>query len=199
MKTVTALRAERRGRVAVELDGLPWRALPLEPVVRAGLAVGLPLDRARARTLARELRRAGALGAAGRALRHRDLTAGALGDRLERAGVAPAARRDAIGTLERAGLVDDSRVAAARADLLAGRGYGDEAIRWDLERRGVGGEQAEAVVATLEPERERAGRIVAARGGGAATARLLARRGFGEEAVGAAADWSGADGSAAVG
>src|SRR6266511_748438 len=58
MAVVTALRAAGRGRVRVELDGQAWRVLPLEPVVRAGLAEGVELDRARLRTLARELRRA---------------------------------------------------------------------------------------------------------------------------------------------
>ena len=37
---VTALRARGRGRVAVELDGAPWRTVPLEAVYAAGLAVG---------------------------------------------------------------------------------------------------------------------------------------------------------------
>jgi hypothetical protein len=31
--------------VAVELDGRPWRVLPADAVVRAGLAVGRRLDR----------------------------------------------------------------------------------------------------------------------------------------------------------
>ena len=39
MPTVTALRDDRRGRVAVELDGAPWRVLPLDVVARAGIAV----------------------------------------------------------------------------------------------------------------------------------------------------------------
>jgi hypothetical protein len=60
---VTALR-ERRGHVAVELDGQAWRTVPLEVVVRAGLAVELELDRPRLRLLRRELRRAEALAAA---------------------------------------------------------------------------------------------------------------------------------------
>ena len=58
---ITALRERKRGRVAVELDGAPWRVLPTDAVVRAGLTVGRPLDRATARELAREVRRAKAL------------------------------------------------------------------------------------------------------------------------------------------
>ena len=41
MARVTALRAGRRARVAVEVDGAPWRTFPLAVVTRAGLVVGL--------------------------------------------------------------------------------------------------------------------------------------------------------------
>ena len=43
--------------------------------------------------------------------------------------------------------------------------------------------QIEAALEALEPERERAARIAARRGPGPKTARYLASRGFGEEAV----------------
>ena len=66
MPRVTALRRDRHGHVAVELDGAYWRTLPLDAVLRAGLAVGTELDRPRARTVRRELRRAAALAAAAR-------------------------------------------------------------------------------------------------------------------------------------
>lgn len=198
-RTVTALRADRGGRVAVELDGGPWRTLPLEPVLRAGLAAGVPLDRPRARTLARELRRTRSLAVAARALRHRDLPTRALDARLSRGGVAPAARREAIATLERAGAVDDARYAASRAGALAARGYGDAAIRWELEQRGIAGETVCRSLASLEPESLRARRLFAARGGDAAAARSLARRGFGEEAIEAVLAEGGADDPGKVG
>src|SRR5262249_62386058 len=57
--TVTALHADRRGRVAVELDGSPWRVLPVAVVVRAGLVEGRPLDRPALRLAPRRLRGAG--------------------------------------------------------------------------------------------------------------------------------------------
>src|SRR5918911_318192 len=95
---VTALRSER-GRVAVALDGAPWRTLPLEVVLRAGLRVGDDLDRPRARTLRRELRRHEALAASAGALRHRDLSARRLEQRLERRAVPPAERARAVETL----------------------------------------------------------------------------------------------------
>lgn len=183
---VTALR-ERRGTIEVELDGARWRSVPVDAAARVGLRVGLELDRARLRELRRELRQAEARARALRALRHRDLAAAELDSRLGRAGFSEEERGATIGRLGDVGLVDDSRLATARAETLAARGQGDAAIRWDLERRGVGSDEVEAALAGLEPERERAVRIVAERGTGPATARFLARRGFEEDAVTAAA------------
>jgi SOS response regulatory protein OraA/RecX len=188
--TITALRAARPGRVAVELDGAVWRTLPVEAVLRAGLTAGRVLDRPRARLLRRELRRMEALAAAGRALRGRDLAAAELAERLERAGVAPAPRAETLAVLDRAGLVDDRRFAIDRALALAQRGYGDAWIRWDLERRGVATELVEHAVAALDDERARLELIIGERGGGPSLARRLARRGFGEDAVEAAANAS---------
>ena len=55
----------------------------------------------------------------------------AVEDRLSRAGVPTATREEALGTLERAGLVDDARVAAGRAAALDN--YPD-GVRWPLRR-----------------------------------------------------------------
>jgi regulatory protein len=180
---VTALRAPRPGRVAVELDGALWRVLPLEVAVRAALTVGEELDRPRLRLLRRELRRHGALASAGRALRHRDHSAAELGRKLERRGVTEAERDAALETLERAGLVDDARFAAGRARALAERGWGDAAIRLDLERHGVTGDHLDQALAALDPEPERAAALAARRGGGLRAARWLAARGFDESAL----------------
>lgn len=186
MPTVTALRPDRRGRVAVELDGTAWRSLPLDVVARAGLSEGRALDRAALRLLRRELRRAEALAVAGRALKARDMSERRLSERLERAAVAPAVVAESIEVLARAGAVDDRRFASNRAESLAGRGYGDEAIRHDLGRQGVPAELVESALEGLEAEPDRARRIVARRGPGAKTARYLAAKGFGEEASEAA-------------
>src|SRR5438874_4992727 len=123
MAQITALRAPKPGRVAVELDGARWRTLPLEVVVRAGLRTGEELDRPRLRLLRRELRRHEAIAAATAALRHRDHSARSLEQKLERRGIAPAERKTALDTLGRAGLVDDACFASARARTLAGRGW----------------------------------------------------------------------------
>lgn len=177
---VTALRELPRGRVEVQLDGEPWRTLPADVVVRAELFVGRALDRPAARTLARELRRSGALRRATRALAAHDRSRRTLDERLARAGVTAAAREEALGALERAGIVDDARVARSRAQALAERGYGDAAIRSALEREGIPDAAAAAALTALEPESERA-RALLARGAGPREVRRLAARGFDAE------------------
>ncbi len=187
MVEVTALRSSRPGRVAVELDGSPWRVLPVDVVVVVGLAVGERLDRARLRALRRELRRHEALAAAAGALRYRDLSRRALETRLARRSVAPVERADALQVLERAGIVDDARFGAMRARTLAERGWGDAAIRADLEQQAVPEELIGPALEALQPEAERAQVVILRRGSGVATARLLARKGFGDDAIETAA------------
>jgi regulatory protein len=183
---VTALREERGGRVRVDLDGAVWRTLPVEVVARASLTPGVELDRPRARTLARELRRRRALDLAGRSLARRDRSRADVAGRLERAGIGATARAETLATLTDVGALDDGRYAASRARSLVERGLGDAAIRWRLENDGVEPSIVDEALAGLQPEPERAARIVAVRGASSATARLLARRGFGEDAVEAA-------------
>ena len=187
MPIVTGLRDDRRGRVVVELDGTAWRTLPVDVVVRTGLSEGRTLDRPALRLLRRELRRAEALAVAGRALRVRDLSAQRLAERLAGAAVAPAAVAESLDVLAGAGLVDDGRFARGRAQALAERGYGDVAIEHDLERQGVAGELVRAALAELPAELERARKLVERRGEGVKTARYLASKGFGEEAIEVAA------------
>jgi SOS response regulatory protein OraA/RecX len=182
MAVVTALRT-RGGRVAVELDGSAWRTLPLEAVVRAGLAEGCELRRDRARILARERRRLEALDIAARSLRLRDRSELEVAERLAARGVAPVHQREAVTVLRRAGLLDDARFAATRAAALADRGYGDEAVRHDLEQRGLDEAAVSEAVAGLAPERERVAALEDRFGGGVRAARALARRGFGEDAL----------------
>ena len=118
-----------------------------------------------------------------RALRHRDRSTAELDARLAKRGVDAEERAQALKTLERVGYVDDERFARTRAEQLAARGSGDALIRHDLEQRGIAAELVDAAVESLEPERERARRVVAQRGATLKTARYLASRGFGEEAL----------------
>jgi SOS response regulatory protein OraA/RecX len=180
---VTGLRERKRNRVAVELDGRPWRVLPTDAVVRAGLTVGHPLDRSTARELAREIRRAKALAAATRSLAASDRSQRALEQRLARAGHSAAAREDAIASLARAGAIDDARLAESRAELLARRGYGDAAIRADLRRRQIAPEVAASAVAALEPELERLRRAIENESVTPALLRRLAGRGFSRDTL----------------
>jgi SOS response regulatory protein OraA/RecX len=169
--------------VAVELAGRPWRVLPADAVVRARLAVGRPLDRPVARELAREVRRAKALAMAARSLATSDRSQRAVEQRLKRAGHSAAAREEALAALGRAGLVDDARLAASRAELLAHRGYGDRAIRADLLRRLIPDETAAEAVAALEPELDRARRLLADESVTPARLRRLSARGFSRDTL----------------
>jgi regulatory protein len=157
--------------------------VPTSAVARAGLGLGVELDRGRARDFRRELRRAEALEAATRVLGRRDAARAELDVRLERRGVSASVRDEALDRLEELGAVDDSRFAASRAAQLAGRGYGDAAIVADLEQRGVEVSRATEAVAALAPERERARGVVDRLGRGRKAATHLARRGFGEDVV----------------
>lgn len=161
--------------------------------MRAGLVAGRTLDRETARALARELRRARALARATRALAARDRSRRALDERLARAGEPQAARAEALAALEDAGLVDDARVAHARARALAERGYGDAAVRAGLERDGLDPEEIAAALAALEPELVRAERLLGEGGCGPRELRRLAARGFDGETLERAApfaDWT---------
>jgi regulatory protein len=178
---ITRLADAGRGRVAVELDEAGWRTFPGEAVARAGLVVGMPLDRSSVRRLNRELRRSQAMAVALGALRSRDHSRRSLTERLEHRGVNQAESREALETLERAGLVDDVRTARGRALALADRSAGDLLIRDDLERRGYTSEVIDLALSQMEPEADRLRRIVARHGESPRTLRRLAVRGFGDE------------------
>jgi regulatory protein len=124
---------------------------------------------------------------AARALQHRDRSRRQLDERLARAGVDDAGRAEALETLERVGYVDDGRYALARAESLAERGYGDDGIRHLLEQDGIEPEAAAAALAALPPEQARAAVLVARLGPGPKTAAHLGRKGFGDDAIEAAA------------
>ena len=132
-----------------------------------------------------EAQRTEALAIATRALARREHSQRGLRQRLQRAGVAADDAEAVVEELRHAGLVDDARFAEERARVLAERGKGDAAIRFELERAGVGQAEIEAALCGLDPERERAAALVARRGATPATTRLLAGRGFDEEVVAA--------------
>jgi SOS response regulatory protein OraA/RecX len=112
-----------------------------------------------------------------------DRTRRELDERLERAGLDVEERQAALETLERIGYVDDARVAASRAEALAARGQGDDAIRFDLERRGLAAEHVEAALAALQPEQERARELAERLGPTPKTLSQLRRKGFGADSL----------------
>jgi regulatory protein len=118
-----------------------------------------------------------------RALRHRDRSRRELEQRLVQAGI-PADERDgALDRLVASGLVSDERFATERARTLAERGAGNDLIRMDLRRRGVGAEAVEEAIAGLEPEDVRAAELYERRGADAKALRYLAGKGFSREAL----------------
>jgi regulatory protein len=127
-----------------------------------------------------------ALDLATRALARRDFSERGLRERLVGAGVDETDLDEAVAALRRTGALDDARFAHRRAQALAERGKGDAVVRFDLERQGLEPELVEEALAALEPERERARRIIARHGTGPKTARLLASRGFDHDVLEAA-------------
>jgi SOS response regulatory protein OraA/RecX len=180
---LTAVRRTSRGRVALEVDGEAWRTVPEEAVLRAGLSPGIELDRIALRRLRSELRRLEALATATRALARQDLPRARLGARLRAAGVAPADEARTLALLERGGLVDDRRFAERRAELLAGRGWGDAAIAARLEAESIEPDAIQRALASLEPESKRAASLAAAAPDRRAMALRLTRRGFSPDAI----------------
>ena len=132
-----------------------------------------------------EPQRAEALAVATRALARREHSRRSLRERLLRARVSGQEADEVVEELLRLGLLDDGRFARERARVLAERGKGDAAIRFELDREGVDEADIEAALAALDPERERAAQLVVRRGASPATARLLASRGFDEDVVAA--------------
>jgi regulatory protein len=183
MPEITGLREVSASAVLVELDGAPWRKIPLNAAARAGLSIGKRLEREDLRLLGRELRRADALAKATRMLARRPLSRALLEDRLEKKGVAPFAREEAVEALEQAQYLNDRSYALDRAQSLAERSYGDIAVRYILEQERVSSELVEEAIASLEPELERARALVAGANDRRRTLRRLATRGFSAEAL----------------
>jgi regulatory protein len=180
---ITALRRKSPGRVAVEVDGRPWRIVPDDVVARCGLAAGTELERPLLRDLRRELRRAEALKIAARALSQRDLSRRRLGERLRSRGATHGESEEAVAALASAGVVDDARLALTRAATLAERGWGDAVVAARLEAEEVDAELVRLALAELSPEAERATAVVRAQPDRRKAWNLLARRGFSPESA----------------
>jgi SOS response regulatory protein OraA/RecX len=180
---ITGLEELSASELLVELDGAPWRKVPLNAAARAGLSVGKRLEREDLRLLRHELRRAEALTKATRMLTRRPLPRALLEERLERKGVAPAALEEAVEALEQAQYVNDHSYALGRAESLAERGYGDAAVRDILEQEKIGSELIEEAIDSLDSELERAKTIARSIPDRKKLLGRLARRGFDTETL----------------
>jgi len=183
MPEITGLHEVSASAVLVELDGAPWRKIPLTAAARAGLSLGKRLEREDLRLLGRELRRAEALNKATRMLARRPLSRALLEERLEKKGVAPVALGEAVEALEQAQYLNDRSYALERAGSLAERGYGDRAVRYILEQERVGSELIEEALDTLEPELERARTIARSIADRKRLLGCLVRRGFDSDTI----------------
>jgi regulatory protein len=118
-----------------------------------------------------------------RALDHRDRSRRELEQRLRRAGISDDDCCSTLDDLADAGLQSDARFAETRARGLIAKNSGDALIRNDLRRHGIDAELIEEMLATLEPEPDRAARIFERRGGGDRALRYLAARGFSRDSL----------------
>jgi regulatory protein len=124
-----------------------------------------------------------ALEAATAALARRDRSAAGLAAYLERRGTAPEDALEAVDRLRHLGYIDDARFASRRAEALAERGRGDAAIRYELEREGIGADHVDAAIAGLASEEERAANVARRARSRAAGARRLVAGGFSADVV----------------
>jgi regulatory protein len=128
-----------------------------------------------------------ALEAATKALARRDRSVADLTAYLARKGVDPDDARIAVERLRDAGYVNDARYASSRAESLAARGFGDEAVRFELEKEGLPSDHIAAAMLALEPERNRAIAVLEKARTPLLGVRRLASKGFSADSIEAAA------------
>ena len=153
MPSVTALKATRRGHVALHVDDAFVAAVTDAFVVRHGLFVGRELSDAQ---LARLVAAAGAertLADAYRLLAHRARSCAELAQRLRAKGHDPTVVTDVVERLTAEGLLDDRAFAAAFvADKRRLGGWGAGRIARELARLGVADTVAQAALARAGAE-----------------------------------------------
>lgn len=203
MPVITAIHPSRRGPrlLRIEVDGAPLGELPAREVESRGLSVGQSLDEAALSELARGSDVAAALVLANSFLAHRPRAAAEVRQRLQRAGHSDEIVDTAIERLIAAGLIDDRRFAALWVENRATFSpRSARALEAELRRKGIDRQTAEETLSEALPGDETAAAVDAGRRRLRAFSSLdgetfrkrmggfLARRGFGYEAIGAAAD-----------
>ncbi len=178
---VTALTADGRGGIAIEVDGEPWLVLPAGALLAEGVAVGDRLDARSRRALEQRGRDARALDRAAAMVARRSHGRVELERKLARRDGAHAAAR-AAERLAELGVVDDARHAGDLAARRLGDGWGPERIRHDLETAGVPTEVIEQAIAALDDASiDLAARRALGTRTGVEAWRRLASRGFDAE------------------
>ncbi len=168
MPTVTALKATRRGHVAIHIDDAFVAAVSDAFVVRHGLFVGLQLDAPRLDALVAAAGAERALTDAYRLLGHRARSRAELTERLRAKGHAEPTVAAALERLAADGLIDDRAFAAAFvADKRRLAGWGAARIARELARHGVADGLAQAALAGAGDDADELARALA----------VLARRG----------------------
>ncbi len=147
MPTVTALKATRRGHVAIHVDDAFVAAVGDAFVVRHGLFVGLELDAARLDELVAAAGVERALADAYRLLGHRARSRTELAERLRAKGHPEPIVAGVVERLVAEGLLNDPAFAAAFvADKRRLAGWGAGRIARELARHGVADTIAQAAL-----------------------------------------------------
>jgi regulatory protein len=147
MKITRIARHPNRERVRIHLDGAdqPRLELALDLLLRAGLAVGDPLDDARIAELEVEDEGFRARDAALRLLAQRARSVAELRQRLERRQIAAPVVEKTLAWLDELGYLDDRAFAESFVrDRLRLRPRGRTGLLQELRRKGVDGATAEA-------------------------------------------------------
>ncbi len=206
MPVITALRATRRGRVAVHVDGSFFCSVSDATIARARLFKGRELDETELDALRSQASDEHLLGDAYRLLAQRQRSRAELRDRLLRKGHGEEAVAAALERLAGDGLLDDAAFARAFvADKRRLQNWGEQRIRRGLTQLGVARADAEAAIGEGDEGAELARALALLTRSGpprppleAARRRAygaLQRKGFsGSVAYQAIARWSGAAG-----
>jgi regulatory protein len=190
MPVVTALRATKRGRIGLHVDGRFVCVVGEALIARHHLFQGKELDHEEFDALREEAMGDKAMADAHRLLAHRSRSRQELQRRLAEKGHDAQTIARAMSALEGQGLMDDAAFASAFvSDKRRLGGWGDQRIARELGALGVPGPQIDAALGPRDAERDLARAVALLRRQGAAPAagddaarrrafQALRRRGF---------------------
>jgi regulatory protein len=165
-KTITAIEPQQRAkdRVNVFLDGEFAIGIHLEVAAALYLGVGQRISEERLRQISREESVRRAKDRAFLLLSYRARTEKEIRDRLQRAGYEGDVVDEVVSKLYELNYLDDKDFAEKFIrDRHVARPAGRKAIEWELQRKGVSGENLTQAIAGLDDESERELAVQAAR------------------------------------